>query len=166
MGTTTKIGRVEIEISDASGSDAGQTIVLNGQIDENATLADLIDDLQERVTFDLGLVSFINSMGVREWIRLLRSLKAKGVAVRLVRCSEAMIHQINMIVDALGHAQVASLFAPYSCNSCGFETSLVVDVDAHKQELQEFDPPDLPCPQCEEPMQFNEIAERYFAFFS
>lgn len=162
MANKTTIGRVEVERQDES---AGTVVLLNGQIDENANLVALADELPKRVTFDLGLVSFINSMGVREWIRLLRALEARGVAVRLARCSEAMIHQINMIVDAQGHAEVASFFAPYACNSCGFETSLVVDVDVHKQRLQEYDAPELPCPHCEQPMQFSELPERYLAFF-
>lgn len=162
MGRKTTLGRVEVEITDEP---AGPVVILNGQIDENATLVDLADELSQTVTFDLGLVSFINSMGVREWIRLLRALDSRGVGVRLARCSEAMIHQINMIVDAQGHAEVASFFAPYACNSCGFETSLVVDVDAHRETLQEYDAPTLPCPQCEQPMQFSELPERYLGFF-
>ncbi len=162
MSRDITIGRVDIAFNT---DQADQPVALSGQIDENATLVDLVGQLSSPVTFDLGLVSFINSMGVREWIRLLRALEAKQIEVRLARCSEAMVHQINMIVDALGHAQVASFFAPYACNSCGFETSLVVDVDAHKEQLQELRAPDLPCPQCEEPMQFSEIAERYLAFF-
>lgn len=163
MSRQTTIGRVDIELDDQGTS---YKVTLNGQIDENATLVALVDQLDKPVELDLGLVSFINSMGVREWIRLLRSLSTQNIPVRLSRCSEAMIHQINMIVDALGHAEVVSFFAPYACNSCGFETSLVVDVEAHRAQLQELDAPDLPCPQCRERMQFSEIPERYLAFFS
>jgi len=154
-------GRLEIDVSVFG---AEHRVSLQGQIDERTNLDDLAVRLERRVIMDLEKVSFINSVGVREWIRMLRSLEDRGVFVRMKRCSEAMIHQMNMIVEAKGNAEVESFFAPYLCESCGYEGSMCLDVGENATQFRAGEAPLLPCPECNGSMEFNEIPERYFLF--
>ena len=154
-------GRVDIDMTSSSD---GSVVSMNGQIDERAQLVPFAESVGDPVAIDLEKVSFINSVGVREWIRMLRAMKGRGLKVRLERCSEAMIQQMNMIVEAKGAADVASFYAPYYCDGCGFEGSMLVDVDAHRPALGAMEMPPMACPECKEPMEFSDIPERYLLF--
>lgn len=162
MSERVTTGRLEIEYT---ASDSGHEVVFDGQIDERSKLVDFVEQLSAgQVAINLEKVSFINSVGVREWIRMLRKLDDKQHAVRLRRCSEAMIHQVNMIVEAKGNAEVDSFYAPYQCDECGFESSMCIDVGSHEAMLRRMEAPQLACPECKAAMEFNEIPERYFLF--
>ncbi len=154
-------GRLEIDVAVFG---AENRVNLVGQVDERTQLDDLAKKLDRVVVMDLEKVSFINSVGVREWIRMLRSLEERGVELRMKRCSEAMVHQMNMIVEAKGRAQVESFFAPYLCEDCGYEGSMCLDVAESLPLFRKMDAPTLPCPECNGTMEFNEIPERYFLF--
>ncbi len=154
-------GRLDIEYNT---SDAGLDVVMRGQIDEGTELVGLADKTDKAIHIDLERVSFINSVGVREWIRMLRALKKTGIVVRMRRCSEAMIHQMNMIVEAKGSAEVDSFFAPYVCDGCGYEGSMCLDVAPHLEQFRQMQAPPVACPECTQPMEFNEIPERYLLF--
>jgi anti-anti-sigma regulatory factor len=141
-------------------------IDIDGQIDERAQLVPLAEQVTERVVIDLERVSFINSVGVREWIRFLRALADKHVGVTLRRCSEAMVNQLNMIVDTSQGAVIESFFAPYACAGCGRETSILLEMSAHRVELARLEAPEHPCPGCNGRMQLGELPQRYLLFVS
>src|SRR5690242_18670960 len=77
-------------------------IALTGVIDESASLPELLPGAPGRLRIDLAGVTFINSLGVREWIRFLATAAQTGVKVELARVSEPLIQQLNMIVAARG----------------------------------------------------------------
>ena len=151
-------GRMQIE------SD-GEQLVLSGAIDEAAGVAELVGRARSgRLVLDLGGVTFINSLGVRDWIRLQAAATAAGIAVELRRVSEPLVHQLNMIIATRGDARVTSFFAPYACDACGREDSLLVDAVAHAAQLARLEPPPMTCPECGAQMAFNDFPERYFSF--
>jgi anti-anti-sigma regulatory factor len=156
-------GRLEVDLSNA-GRDS--RIQLTGQLDERADLVRIVEQLEGAVTFDLSSVSFINSIGVREWVRLLRALHEKNVRVSLRRCSEAMVHQMNMIVETVANAHVESFFVPYMCDACGAEASMCIDVEANLGTLRRMEAPPQKCPECAGNMAFSEIPARYLLFVS
>lgn len=158
---TLSTGRLDIQFTADGGT---LDVIMRGQIDEGTRLVGLADKVQDGITIDLEKVSFINSVGVREWIRLLRALRKRGAAIRMRRCSEAMIHQMNMIVEAKGNAEVESFFAPYVCDGCGYEGSMCLDVSPNATKLKELQAPTVDCPECNDKMEFNEIPERYLLF--
>jgi hypothetical protein len=140
-------------------------IALTGVIDETARLGDLIAAATAgRLHLDLAGVRFINSLGVREWIRFLAGATAAGVAVDLAQVSEPMIQQLNMIVAARGRARVVSFFAPYACDACGREESLVIELEPNRAGLLAGNAPPAPCPECGATMAFNDFPQRYFLF--
>lgn len=145
----------------------GDRLVLTGAIDEAAELMSLLDRARAgRLVLDLAGITFINSLGVRDWIRMQIQAQKTGTAIELHRVSEPIIHQLNMIVATRGKSQVASFYAPYACDACGREESLLVDALAHHDALARLEAPAMKCPECAAAMAFNDFPERYFSFLS
>jgi anti-anti-sigma regulatory factor len=142
-------------------------LLLSGAIDETAGLMELLGRAQGgRLVLDLAGVTFINSLGVRDWIRMQAAATQAGVQMELRRVAEVIIHQLNMIIATRGTARVTSFFAPYACDKCGREESLLVDAVAHAQPLSQLQPPTMTCPECAGQMAFNDFPERYFSFLT
>jgi anti-anti-sigma regulatory factor len=142
-------------------------LVLSGAIDETAGLMDLLGRAENgSLVLDLAGVTFINSLGVRDWIRMQAQATQRGVKMELRRVAEVLIHQLNMIIATRGTARVTSFFAPYACDRCGREESLVVDAVANAAQLAQLQPPPMTCPECGGQMAFNDFPERYFSFLS
>jgi anti-anti-sigma regulatory factor len=141
-----------------------QVLVLRGQIDDDADLVSLEGSLHRPVVVDLEAVDFINSLGVRAWVVFLEGLRARGVAVALRRVSEAMIDQMNMIMEARCHATIDSFYAPYACPACGLETRGLLEVGVYAPALRRHAPPRLPCPSCGGDMTFDDIPSRSLLF--
>ena len=140
-------------------------IELSGAIDENARLTELVPASRGgHLVLDLAGVTFINSLGVRDWIRMQQGLTERGVQVTLRAVAEPLVQQLNMIIAARGTAQVASFFAPYACDGCGREDTLLVDAVAHAASLARLEAPPQHCPECGGTMAFNDFPERYLSF--
>lgn len=145
----------------------GDALLLAGSIDESADLMSLLSRAQGgRLTLDLAGVTFINSLGVRDWIRFQSTATQQHIAIELRRVAEVLIHQLNMIIATRGTARVTSFYAPYACDSCGREESLLVDAVANAAGLANLQPPPMTCPECGGQMAFNDFPERYFSFLS
>lgn len=141
---------------------ASGEVELSGVIDEHARLGEL--PLPPRLVLDLGKVTFINSLGVRDWIRFLARASHARTRLELVRVSEPMVQQFNMIVATRAGADVRSFFAPFACDACGREESICIEVAPHLASLRELRPPQIECAECNAPMAFNDFPERYFSF--
>ena len=158
---TETVGRMRIDVGQAG------ELVIAGALDETAALPELVARGQGgRLVLDLAGVTFINSLGVRDWIRMQQAARQARIAVELRRVSEPLVHQLNMIVATRGDARVSSFFAPYACDACGREDSLLVDAAAHAARLARLDPPPQTCSECGAQMAFNDFPERYFSFLA
>ena len=146
-----QLGRLEVSLTPGA-------ITLRGRIDDAAPISSLVDECAPGtpVTIDTDGVTFVNSIGVCEWMRLLRGLVAKGCRLTLVRVADVLMTQMNMIPDAKQSANVASFHAQYVCNACGAEAAPVVDAVAHQEALAQLQAPSLPCP---EPYEFSTATE-------
>lgn len=146
---------------------AGDALALGGSIDETAALHEILSRAKAgRLVLDLGAVTFINSLGVRDWIRMQAAAQQAGLHVELRRVAEVLVHQLNMIIATRGNAAVTSFFAPYACDACGREESLLIDAVTNATGLQKLEPPPMTCPECGSAMAFNDFPERYFSFLS
>ena len=145
----------------------GNQLVLTGAIDETAGLLDMLRHAhQGHLALDLAGVTFINSLGVRDWIRMQAAATQSGVQIEIRRAAEVIIHQLNMIIATRGTSRVTSFFAPYACDACGREESLLVDAVTYAAQLARLQPPQMMCPECGSAMAFNDFPERYFSFLS
>jgi anti-anti-sigma regulatory factor len=153
-------GRITVE-------SRGDAVAIHGSIDETSGLPDLLGHARDRrLVLDLGGVTFVNSLGVRDWIHMQTAAQRAGIAVELRRVAVPLIHQFNMITAARGRARVSSFFAPYACDACGREDALLIDAVAHARGLACLEPPAMACAECGGEMVFNDFPERYFSFLS
>ncbi len=134
------------------------TVTVAGVIDETADLAPL-QDATGPLVLDLGGVSRINSVGVREWIRAMQRIP-DDVPVTWERVSTALVTQLNMIANFNGHARIASFFAPYYCEACDEESRALLTVDALSGKPEA---PARTCADCEGPLVFDDIEEDYLS---
>jgi len=137
------------------------SIKLTGAVNEDTDFAPLLAEIakREQVQIDLSGVHRINSCGVREWVKFIRSLPANR-ELAFVNVSPALVNQINMISNFVGSARVLSAQAPYLCDGCGHEELVVTDLTSGA--LPEL--PSRPCPKCGAQMEFDDLEDSYFAF--
>lgn len=142
-----------------------QRVMFSGRIDASTQLATLAAQLPAgSVVLDTDGVTFINSIGMREWIRFVRAARASGRQITLDRVADVLMTQLNMINELHG-LTVTSFHAQYACASCGFEAQPLIDAVANQQALQMLAPPRLPCPECGAAMELADFPERYLSIF-
>lgn len=141
----------------------GTVVKFAGEIDENADFTELRHRLEGPVMFHLEGIRRINSCGVREWVNFVRDLP-EVTKLTFTHCSPAIVTQLNMIYNFRGNAKIRSFYAPYVCESCGNEEDKLLDVDAQFPEGRIDQVPEFTCERCQEPMEFDDLPERYLSF--
>ena len=155
-----KLGRLDVQVS-------GNRVVLVGRIDDSVALGELAAQLPPgALVLDTAGVSFVNSLGMREWIRFTRALAARGQPVTLAAVADVMMTQMNLIPELRKTVQIASFHAQYACPGCGAEATPLIDAVAHRAELRSLSPPRVPCEECGAPMALADFPERYLMIFS
>lgn len=152
-----KLGRLDVQISDGR-------IALAGRLDEASPLSALASQIPPGdIAIETGGVTFVNSVGMREWLRFVRALRDRG-AVTLERVADVLMTQLNMIPELAG-VRIASFHAQYECPSCGAESAPLIDAVVHVEALRAMTPPRLPCAECRAPMELADYPERYLLVF-
>lgn len=139
----------------------GQAVVLHlaGCVDERADLSPLRAANGPVLVLDLAEVRRINSVGVREWIRAMKTIPT-DVVVYWDNVSTAMVAQLNMIANFNGHSRVRSFYAPYYCPACDLEQRFLLQVS----DVRGGGSPTAPehsCAECGGPLEFDDIEEDY-----
>jgi hypothetical protein len=143
----------------------GDQLLLAGTIDETVKLTDLLAYAQNgRLILDLAGITFINSIGVREWCYMQQAAVKARIGIELRRAVEPIVHQLNIVPAARGASIVTSFFAPYECDECDREFDMLLDVRTHGTELARMQAPTLRCPDCKEELVFGHPPELYFTF--
>lgn len=148
-----------------SGTPAARRLILAGRIDDTAPLVGLVDQVRAaQLVIDTGGIVFINSIGVREWMRFLRALVATGTQIRLENVAEVLVTQMNVIPELRAGAVITSVQAPYACEGCGAEVTQRVEIAAHDVVLRAGGAPVLVCPECGGRLVLADYPDRYFSF--
>ena len=143
----------------------GNHLTLAGAIDEHAQLLRVLDHAKDqRLVLDLGGITFINSLGIREWIRMQQAAANAQIAIELRNVAEVLIHQMNIMPAARGVSMVTSFYAPYECDECDAEHSMLLDVRTHGADIAKQRAPVMKCPDCGGELVFADPAELYFMF--
>jgi hypothetical protein len=154
---TFRTGRLEVTLR-------GSRAVFAGRLDDAVLLGELVTQLPPGdVVIDAAGISFVNSVGMREWIRLVRALRDRG-PITLEAVSEVLITQMNQISQFRG-VRIISFYASYLCPSCGCESRQLVDAVAQAAVLRQMKVPRMPCPECRAPMDLGDYPERYLSIF-
>lgn len=143
-------------------SDHRRSVFFEGAITEESDFEVLTSlDGSGELSFDLSGIERINSCGVREWIHFVRRLGDARQSFELVRCSPAIVRQLNMITNFRGPGLVKSVMLPYFCTTCRHEhlTSLDIQADVEPEIADE-----LPCPKCGGVMEFDDLPSTYVSF--
>lgn len=135
----------------------GTLVIFEGQINERADFSGL-HTLAGKVTFDLAAVRRLNSEGVRRWMRFVTRLDAV-TELTWVRCSQAVVTQINLIRGFRGRATVVSFYAPYVSSVTGEGEDRLLRVEDVPDPLR---PPVFPEEGGE--LRLDDLPDRYFAF--
>ena len=143
---------------------AGGRVTIVGRLDDTISLADIPPQVTGDVVIDTSGVTFVNSLGMREWMRLLRALRDGG-AVTLERVAAVLMTQMNLITEAAESVTIVSFHAQYVCPACGNEVTPVVDAVANAALLRQMQAPALPCPECGAAMELADFPERYLTIF-
>jgi hypothetical protein len=143
----------------------GNHLTLTGVIDENAQLVRLVEHAREwNLVLDLGGITFVNSLGIREWIRFQQAAAAASIRVELRRVAEPIVHQLNIMPAARGVSLVTSFFTPYVCGGCDGEHAMLLDVRTHSADIANKRAPKMKCPECKHEMEVVDPPELYFMF--
>src|SRR4051812_12932078 len=81
-------------------SGAETVVTFAGHIDEDAQFANLDLNGSNKVVVDLDGVTAINSCGIREWIKWIRTAPG-GASVVYRKCPKVIVDQINMVTGFL-----------------------------------------------------------------
>jgi anti-anti-sigma regulatory factor len=159
--TSLRLGRLDVQIDPAT-----RRVVMTGRIDDSSALSEVLLPLPKGpVVIDTSGVTFINSIGMREWIRLVRAIRDRGDTITLERVADVLITQMNLIPEFAGAVTIVSFHAQYVCPGCGAESAPVVDAVAHATELGAMRAPRLPCSECGAAMELGDFPERYLMLF-
>lgn len=144
---------------------------LEGPISEKTGLYDYVIKNATEVIVDLDKVTFINSIGVKNWISWTMKIPT-GCKLQLTRCPFVIINQINMVHGFLPKtATVESFYAPYVCE-CGAEANLLFQRGKEYEypqngEKERLDiPQTVPCKKCGKDMEPDFIEKKISGFIN
>lgn len=159
MGSAT----AELKLS-AEPREGGTLIHLSGVIDTNFPHDELLAMARGIVVIDLDGVSRLSSYGVRQWLKMVKDLKADYCC--FVRARPAMIMQFNLMSNFAGNGELLSFYLPYVCEACGSYTERLIDARVEQVAIKACSPPATACASCGLPAEFDDIAETYLSFAS
>jgi anti-anti-sigma regulatory factor len=138
-------------------------VKLAGVIDEDNELPALVEKIPAgTAVIDLAEIERINSCGVRDWVNWLGKLETQRTRIVLVSCSPAIVAQINLVNNFTGAGTVKSFYVPYFCPECDQEKLLLAETTEMGPAPHE--PPICRCDECDRVMDFDDLADSYFAF--
>lgn len=137
---------------------AGTKASLQGTLDENADLKPLAQ-IKGATVINFKAVQRVNSCGVRDWVTLLGKIPPTA-PLTYEECPMVVVKQLNAVPAFQGKAKVTSFYAPYFCESCDSEQMQLLQTS----QIQNGTPPQVACPTCKKPMNFDAIPNQYLSF--
>jgi hypothetical protein len=145
----------------------GARVVLPEVLGENFDGNSLAQSLASKpvIVFDFDRVGLITSYGIREWVRFLKMLPDSSYYC-FVRCTPAVVTQLNAITTFPGRGEVLSIYLPYVCPECDERSELLLDVQHEQERLVQLRYPRMSCSRCEIESELDEVPEVYFSYVS
>lgn len=139
------------------------TVTVQGHIDEDATFNGIDLGGASKVVVDLGGVTAINSCGIREWVKWIRS--APPAAPVIYRnCPKVIVDQINMVSGFLPETgKVESFYVPYYNDASGNEKMILFKDGVEFKGKEIFAPQEVK-DEGGEVMEMDVIEAKYFKF--
>lgn len=145
----------------------GSSVVfeIHGNVDEDANFAAPDFGGATAIVLDLEKVTAINSVGIREWIKWVKSFPGTAkLSVR--RCPKIIVDQINMVAGFLPQGTVVqSFYVPYYADSSGNE-KMVLFENGKEFKDGKLNPPAEVKDDSGEVMEMDVIEAKYFKFLN
>lgn len=138
-------------------------LVISGDLNEDANFSSDSVAAGQPIVLDLEGVTSINSVGIREWIKWIKTLpESPPLTVR--KCPKIVIDQVNMIAGFLPvKTIIESFFVPYFSETTNNEKMVLFEKDKHFTGA-ELTPPESVNDDAGNPMEMDVIAAKYFKF--
>lgn len=124
---------------------------VTGVIDGFFDYKRIVDMPDSEIILDLGGVETMNSMGIKGWLLMNRSLGEKRLTLR--NLPFIMVSQFLMIDGLRGDSTIESVRLPYYCEDCDVEHQILFKVEDIKRNGI---PEKLSCDSCEGEVTFDE----------
>jgi anti-anti-sigma regulatory factor len=116
---------------------------------------------------DLAEIRKISSFGIREWVDFIHAVEKNAQKVILIECAPKVVDQLNMVANFAGEkGQVFSFYAPYRCDYCDNDSTVLLQVDRDWEIIKTMKPAERPCGSCGEPEYFDEDPTTYFSYIA
>lgn len=139
-------------------------IKLSGPLDENVILPKFEGPVPDRLNIDLKDLANINSVGCRNWMNWIKSVKAKD-GIFLHNCPPHFISQVSILFGFVPEGVVIqSFFVPYYCDACGAEELLKIEAGALGFTDFKIDD-EIICPVCSALMHIDVVKDKFLAFW-
>ena len=140
-------------------------LTLGGVIDEDHELESALEDVTaDALRIDLGGVERINEVGARAWNTFIEALLARGVELTMIRCSPAVVGQLNRNPTGVAGVIIESVVVPYFCPEC--DEPRGVCCPTYDIEGTPPSPPVRRCESCDLVLEFDDNPKAYFRFLS
>ena len=138
-------------------------VSLSGHVDEDAQFASLDLAGASKVTVNADGISAINSCGIREWVKWVRTAPPQAQIV-LQKCPKVIVDQINMVTGFLPeNGKVESFYVPYYSDASGNE-KMVLFSEGKEFKGAEVHAPSEVKDDDGEAMEMDVIEAKYFKF--
>ncbi|MCC7403189.1 MAG: anti-sigma factor antagonist [Bdellovibrionales bacterium] len=140
-------------------------MTISGQIDEDANFSGIDFSGANKIVLDLNKIASINSCGIREWIKWIRTAPS-GSNIAFRNCPKVIVDQINMVAGFLPpNGIVESFYVPYYCEGSGSEKMVLFRKGVEYKEGGEVMPPsNVKCDESGDEMEMDVIEAKYFKF--
>lgn len=142
-------------------------IKVTGQIGETNSFFDL--PLKDPITIqmDLSEMTYISSIGVKNWISWSTRFP-RGSKVVLEKCPFVIVSQASMVAGFAPPEKftINSFSAPFSCEKCSFEKNEMMRIKVHYDYAANDvagwlkTPEEMKCPKCAHPMEPDFFIEK------
>lgn len=143
-----------------------------GPISEKNALFDMTVGSLTEVTIDLSKMTFVNSIGVKNWMTWLYKVPTSS-RVYLYHCPLVMVNQASTVAGFLSeYAFIMSFSAPYLCEKCGAEKYITLERGKDFEYALKGAPSwfkaevEIPCHKCSAALEPDYIVAKTFSFLN
>ena len=142
-----------------------QRLAFVGPLNEDAktVLTPLAAAAGPRCILDMGGVTQVNSIGIRDWSHFLKVLKT-GRELVYERVPDEVVRTMNMVTNFQGRLTVRSVFREYACTHCDHEQTEVYELGRHYELGTVPSLAPVSCKSCGKVTEPVEPDDVYFSF--
>ncbi len=140
---------------------------LVGELDGTTDLAGAVGPISPRVSdvwVDCAGISRAISASITSWMGFFNGLTARGIWVKFIDCSEAIVNFLNVLSNFACGGQVVSVLAPFICPKCKSTEIHPVPATSIGDAMKQVKA--ARCIRCLGPLDFDDDPTVYFEFLS